>query len=472
MQIEQKSDRRVLRVTWKGKHSEAFRATERELDIEGAIRSGKTTLGLFRELDAGLKYPGIPCLICRWTEEATFSLLRPVWRQILDLVGIKVTWHGDGGYDELPNGSRFYFRGLKSQDPGQRYAKFRGLTLARVYLDQAEEVPHDVYLELAGRLSAPGFPHSITMTPNSVEQGHWIAREFPDDNRFLPHRRLIQLSLYDNAHNLPPDTVTALERLYPPGHPKYRTLILGQRGVNVVGEPVYKGAFSRAIHERPCAYDPALPLEEAYDFGSHHPCVVWRQRSPLGQVRLLGGVFGQQVFLDDFLRIVDTYRSQWFPSPAGLLVCCDPAGANESGHGVRDNAVRILQRHGLNPRWHPAANNPEVRLAAIERIAAQMRRRTLSHEEAFVIAADDRWMRVTNESAYPERFLADGFEAGYVWDDHLVSVQHKPVRRPRKDGWYEHGMNCVEYLEIVFGPERYTTPEEDLPEYRPTSVWG
>ncbi len=52
-----------------------------------------------------------------------------------------------------------------------------------------------------------------------------------------------------------------------------------------------------------------------------------------------------------------------------------------------------------------------------------------------------------------DTFLADGFEAGYVWDEHLVSVNNKPVRKPKKDGWYEHGMNCAEYLELNFGSE-------------------
>jgi formylglycine-generating enzyme required for sulfatase activity len=36
--------------------------------------------------------------------------------------------------------------------------------------------------------------------------------------------------------------------------------------------------------------------------------------------------------------------------------------------------------------------------------------------------------------------LSNGLEAGYVWDEHFVSVGSKQVRKPKKDGWYEHGM--------------------------------
>ena len=73
-------------------------------------------------------------------------------------------------------------RGLKAQDQQTRYAKFRGLTLARVYIDQAEEMPRDVYHELKARLSQKGYPHQIVITPQAVEETHWIAQEFPADN--------------------------------------------------------------------------------------------------------------------------------------------------------------------------------------------------------------------------------------------------------------------------------------------------
>jgi hypothetical protein len=33
----------------------------------------------------------------------------------------------------------------------------------------------------------------------------------------------------------------------------------------------------------------------------------------------------------------------------------------------------------------------------------------------------------------------------------MVSVGSKQIRRPKKDGWYEHGQNCCEYLELNFG---------------------
>ena len=457
------AEQREVRMVWKGKHGDALLdTTTRELDIEGAVRAGKTTVCLWRELNAALAHPGIFTLFARWTDTGVYGLVLPLWRLICAQAGVRLTWHSDEEYDELPNGSRIYVRGLKAQDQTLRYSKFRGLTLARVYVDQAEEMPHDVYLELAGRLSQPGYPHQITISPQAVEEGHWIAREFPADNRLLPHRRLIPLSIYDNAHNLAPEVVPALTRLYPVEHPKHRTLILGLRGMNVIGEPVYKGAFIRAIHEGPAEFDVSLPLEMALDFGKHHPCVVFRQRSSLGQVRFLGGILGQDMYLDDFLDVALRYRSEWFAGVTEVLECCDPAGAADTSHGT-EGAIRTLRQKGIRPRYLPDSNSPAVRLAMVERMAAQMRKRAADRQEAFVVSNSERWLRISAEATLVDRFLADGFEAGYVWDPHLVSVNNKQVRKPKKDGWYEHGQNCAEYLEANFGagPIRVKKPEAE-----------
>ena len=454
---------RTVERTWRGKQSAVLLDTAREKDVEGAIRAGKTTVCLWAEHAACRAFPGIPILLGRWTDEAVHGLVRPLWDAICIEAGDRQTWNSKESCYDWPNGSRIYIRGLKSQDATLRYAKFRGLTLARVYIDQAEELPHDVYLELAGRLSAPGFPHQITISPQAVEETHWIAQEFPVDvHRTNPHRSLHQLSVYDNAHNLDLGVIPALERLYPEAHPKHRTLIKGIRGMNVTGEPVYGGAFVRALHEATAEYDPLLPLEMALDFGKHHPCAVFRQVTPLGQTRYLGGILGQSMYLDDFLDVILQHRQDWFPEPIEIRECCDPAGAADTSHGT-PGALKTLREKGLKPRWRKNANVTSVRLSMIERMASRMRRRAANREEAFVVSDSDRWLRVSTSATLVDRFLADGFEAGYVWSPHMVSSHNKQVRVPKKDGWFEHGQNCCEYLEVNFstGADVEEAPTDD-----------
>ena len=448
-------------MRWRGKQSTVMLAPQREVDVEGAIRAGKTTVCLWKEHEAARKYPGIPIMLARWTDDAVHGLIAPLWVKICDLAGDRQAWNAKESCFDWPNGTRIYIRGLKSQDQTLRYSKFRGLTLARIYIDQAEELPRDIYLECAGRLSAPGFPHQITISPQAIEDTHWIAQEFPIENSD-PHRLYVPISIYDNAHNLDASVIPALERLYPPSHPKHRTLIQGIRGMNVTGDPVYAGAFVRQLHEAPADYDARLPLDMALDFGKHHPCVVFRQTSPLGQVRFIGGILGQQLYLDDFIDIVLKYRHEWFPQPVEIRECCDPAGASDTSHGTA-GAVQALHAKGLHPRSQPDSNSPAIRLAMVERLASLMRKRAANRQEALVVSDSDRWLRISAQSTMVDRFLADGFEAGYVWDEHMVSVNNKQVRKPKKDGWYEHGMNCAEYLELNFGSE----PPKEKPKPSP-----
>src|SRR5262245_42931397 len=124
---------RLVTMRWKGKHSDALLNQTRELDVEGAIRAGKTTVCLWREFNSAVGFPGIHILLARWTDSGVYGLVLPLWRSICEQGGQKLTWHADEEYDELQNGSRVYVRGLKAQDQTLRYSKLRGLTLARVY---------------------------------------------------------------------------------------------------------------------------------------------------------------------------------------------------------------------------------------------------------------------------------------------------------------------------------------------------
>jgi hypothetical protein len=448
---------REHRMVWKGPVSDFLLDTTRFLDLEGAIRSGKTTAALWKVLNSCLANPGIHWLLCRFSDEDTQTKLKPVWRKICLDAGVSVLWHPDGKYDELSNGSWVYSFGLKAQDLTMRYAKFRGLTLAGIYNDQTEELPFDVYEELSGRLSQSGHPNQILLTPNPPSEDHWLTQEFPETNH-RAHHKYYQVSIYDNAHNLPPETITNLEIVYPVGHSKHGPMLLGQRGLNVMGQPVYgplkphlpeTAAFQRARHERPLDLDPTLPLYEAIDFGKHHPCVVWAQYTPFAELHILGGVLGQNLFLEDFAPIIQQYRQRWFPDALEVLTCCDPAGSHNNSQGLTQNGVKVLQDCGFIPMFKADSNMPAVRLGMIERIAGAMRRRS-PMGEAFGVDPT-RFVRLGSQGLVKHTFLADGFQAGYVWDEHLVSVANKPMRKPKKDGWYEHGQNCLEYLEHNFG---------------------
>lgn len=446
-------------MVWRGVTAEFMQDATRHIDFEGAFRVGKTTAALWKVFNSCLAHPGIHWLICRYSDGDTQTKLKPPWRAICNQAGVQVQWDSTELCDTFPEiqgqRSKVYIFGIKAQDQTSRYGKFRGMTLAGIYNDQSEELPKDVFLEMIGRLSQNGYPHQLLLTPNPPDPNHWLAKEFPEENNIVG-RKYYSASIHANAHNLPSDTIPELIRAYPPSHPKHRSAVLGQRGLNVIGTPVYggdpekglRGPFDRAKHVRPMVFNPKLALVEAFDFGKHSPCYVAGQYTPWGELHLLGGIMGQDLFLEDFLPVVLQYRNQWWPDRPYEMSCCDPAGAHE---GLRKNSIEVLRDHGFAVRYATNSNAPDIRLGCIERLAGYMRRTTPQGEAFGVEANPARWLIVSARDVREWHFVADGFEAGYVWDEHFVSVGSKQVRKPKKDGVYEHGMNATEYLELNFG---------------------
>ncbi len=447
-----------MEMEWRGVQSEALLDTHRFVDVEGALRASKTTICLWKELTALLDEPGCHTLLSRWTDDATHGILKPIWRAILEQAGITPVWNAREEYDELPNGSIAYIRGLKASEEVNRYGKFRGLTLARFYVDQAEEVPADVYQELKGRLSQKGFTQQGVISPNPPNEDHWIAKEFPESNHIRDHH-YIRLSIYDNAHNLDAETIASLEREFPPGHAKHGPTLLGTRGLNVTGQPVYAGGFRRALHVRATTLNPQLPLLEVLDFGKHHPCVLWSQFDPWGGWTWLGGIMGQDLDLGDFCDIVGNYRRTWFPNPLSVEWACDPAGTHDNSHGTM-TAIRVLRDHGIHPRWQEDSNQPAIRRGCIERTMDLLKKRT-SVGDAFAVD-DQRWLVVGVSQVRPTPFAVQALEAGYVWDERKrTTAGGKSITVPLKDGWFEHVMNCAEYTMLNFGGEQISLQQAE-----------
>ncbi len=434
-----------------------FAAEDRFLNIEGAFRSAKTWTCLIKlRLDVE-RHPGIRIAIARWTEDGLHQKLIPDWRNVCALLNLPVgSWNPTESCYDYPNGSRVYGVHLKSSQIDNRYSKVRGLTVAKLYIDQLEEVPEDVYDEAALRLSQPGYPQQIIVSPNPVHDSHWIARRWPVENT-RPQHRLIQLSVWDNKHNLSPETISAAEGLYPIGHPARRTKLEGRRGLDVKGTPVYAGAFVRSRHVQPVPLNPGLPLLESYDYGFRHPCVIFAQAAPWGEFRLLGGVMGSNLHLDAFLPIVERYRAKWFGQVSHLQATCDPAGAANNSQGLRGTPIAMLRawyqahgQHAVVPVYRTDANMPERRWTANQRLATYMRRMGPQGVECFAVDPE-RWVLAgANEvGVLDERFdgfCLDGLEVGYVLeDDSRHSSRLGTYTVPKKDGWFEHAQNCIEY---------------------------
>ena len=172
-----------------------------------------------------------------------------------------------------------------------------------------------MYLELVARLSqSGGYQHQIVISPNSVEVTHWIAMEFPVNNQ-TPSRKYISLFVHDNAHNLPTEVIPKSRSDLPARAPQAPDDGAWEAGVECHRRAGLQGRVPPLAPRGRVPLRPGAPLDEAIDFGKHHPCVIWRQTSPLGQVRYLSGLLGQDLYVEDFLPLVLQWLGRWFPAP-------------------------------------------------------------------------------------------------------------------------------------------------------------
>lgn len=359
-------------------------------------------------------------------------------------VELLLRWNAKEEYHEFQNGSQIFLRGLKSSDDAARYSKFAGKDFGVVAVDQPEELPEDIHAALKGRLSQVGYTQQLLYTPNPPSPNHWLVNEFPEDNHIAGHKYMCT-SVYDNRVILGDQYIAELEREYPAGHVLRRRFIEGKRGLSITGQPVYGAVFSRHMHVQEMEYLPDYPLVESWDFGQKHPAVSWHQFLPWGWWNILGSWMGTRKFIDEAVPEVAALRAEYFPNLTKIRVCCDPAGADKQGHGMRTTAVDVLNQHlrsvyGVSTaaQFVVGANAPMKREWCLQQIAGYMGR-LLQGRPALLV--------------HPRaEILIDGFEAGYVYDDRrFVNAQLPNVRKARKDGFYDHLQNTVEYAVLTYG---------------------
>lgn len=438
-----------------------------EILVEGSLNSAKTTVTLDKEIDAALKYHGIPLVLCRWTEDAVSTKLRKAFEDILGIRGIPFSWDAKQKLYSLPNDSTATMFGLKSSSEAELFSKLRGMPASRILVDQAEEMKRAVADELRGRfrpdiiattIRRTSFPFQLTLVANPSGETFWLSKQFPPDNK-IAGRKLYSLSVYDNKH-LPQESIDSLLRTYSPEHPKHQTMILGKRGLNIDGDPVYEGMFDRKLHVIELHGRSDLPVLEGFELGRHNPVWIAAQRGHNGRLMLLGGIMAKGMMLEDFLPIVRDYQRDWFENSA-IKTCTSPMGETARTTGSRQTLLTVLREAGIRPVWRENANAPDVQLAMIEAIGGLLRRRTIAKEESFAINSDkDRWLVVSDGNAKPVPFMSFAFEGGYVWDEHAVSISNKAVRQPREDDEYANAMHCLENIVLNFCAGRPTDAEK------------
>lgn len=177
--------------------------------------------------------------------------------------------------------------------------------------------------------------------------------------------------------------------------------------------------FDPAVHVRPLAYDPNLPLYRAIDFGYVHPFVcLWIQVDGEGTVRVI----------DEYLQSRRTLTAHAEEikrrTPAGGSVVrtfCDPAGKQPNDESGR-TPVEVLKSCGI-----PVQSCP----SRIENGLEQIRRHLLAGDGTSRLLIAPRCVRLIEAMQnyhYPQRPVGPQAE------------------NPVKDGVYDHPIDALRYF--------------------------
>lgn len=473
--------------------------------LEGAIGSGKTTAPAWKLIEYCTAFPGIFTCIGAWTDEILgppkTAFLAAAREQGFSVEDGTLTWHGAQGeeYYQLEGyHSRVYIRSMKASEDPMRYMKLAGLSLSILWIDQPEPVPQDVYnAYVPARLRQPGFPHEVWLSPNPLDESHWLSKEFPIEHHRRPvNYHYIRTTLYDNKAVLGDQFVADMEQKHPPGSALRHRYIDGTRGPMNRGKPIYGASFKRAIHVAEIEPVEEAPILQSHDFGTKHPAVVWSQLPWWGQLRILGSIEGDDMFIESFIPVLKEWRTEWFGEQRSFMATCDPSGGKATRDGVALNGVKVLNGHEIFPVYRDDFNQPTRISYAVETIGGFLNRfvtqplwlddrceycrhhnpRGLAGERlprqlvvahgqilhgkqvpAFVM--DSRRHLVVSDTDLEERsVLMNGFLGGYVYIEN-APIGGLNIKRPFKDEIHDHTMRCVEYTIQQFWTPRLAGEE-------------
>ena len=192
------------------------KSTARYRCYAGGFGSGKTKCITVEALLLALEYPNNLGVICRWTYPELRDTTRRTFFENLGVTADSAAGHPlvkkwNKAENELvlrteKGESTILFRALKDG-----FDKVKSLNLGFFVLDEASEIPEDIFRALQGRLRRPRVRHCGLLATNT--EGHnWVWRLFKNNSD--PNYFLVEASSFENPH-LPEGYVESLLEDYP-----------------------------------------------------------------------------------------------------------------------------------------------------------------------------------------------------------------------------------------------------------------
>lgn len=237
------------------KQIQSFKESDAKINIwEGAVRSGKTYISLWRFLTELTEGPeGEYVLITRTYD----SFKRNVLPELTTMIGADAKYY-KGNRELNIFGKTIHIVGA---DDERAEAKIRGPTFSGAYVDEITIIPESVFRMLISRCAMRGA--KIFGTTNPDTPYHWLKQDFLENN---PDVKSWQFTLDDNPE-LTPDDRDYLKRQYKGLW--YQRFIEGKW---VQAEGSIYDFFSEKLHVIEHAPNFAAKYFVGIDYGTTNPC--------------------------------------------------------------------------------------------------------------------------------------------------------------------------------------------------------
>lgn len=283
----------------------AHAAPEMYLLYGGAVGGGKSVFLSTEGIQLSLETPNNRGIICRWENKifkaTTFKTLQ---KFLLD--EIIIDQNKSEQWYKLINNSEIYYGGLKASGGTDPLKRLGSLSLGWFAIDQAEEVPEEVFLMLCSRLrlDVPGIRYRGLLASNP-EPG-WLKTRFVDQE--LPDHRYVKALPRDNPH-LPPDYEQRLRELYPDAW--VLRYLESDWEVMLKGQFVFPYRWIKAAMYRECEAD--LPKRMGIDIaaGGANMTIASMRWGPVARIVHRSSFENTMQTAGELAMAIDKYQPEW-----------------------------------------------------------------------------------------------------------------------------------------------------------------
>jgi hypothetical protein len=195
------------------------------------------------------------------------------------------------------------------------------------------------------------------------------------------------------------------------------------------GKPVFENDYddNRMVVKK-LPVSPKLPIIRGWDFGYHHPAVVWCQFWHGQQLRVFEADMGTDIDFRQYMRRIQHLSQMFFPN-RDFLDCCDFAGIQKKSTG--DEEVKIMRlEFGISPRYRYVKINQT--LAILRKLMST----TYKNLPNFLV----------NDSP-STGFLREALRGGYHYDERKEGRSEK---EEPADGDHSHVVDALRYVAANF----------------------